>query len=141
CAFLAPSGRVLRETLLVRCDVDALASGAILWQARGGAADVDWFISVGENASVPKGSRDVQVQWAQFWGRNHLGRIVGPRGAGSPPSVRCRERLRPGRVEPADLVLDPTYHPDRPELAVGADLSRQGVNPTALPARQARPRS
>ena len=26
-------------------------------------------------------------------------------------------------IEPADLMLDPPYHPDRPELSVGADLS------------------
>ena len=44
------------------------------------------------------------------------GRITGPRGAGSPPSVRFWEKLRPGRIEPVDLLLNPDYHPDRDRL-------------------------
>ncbi len=57
------------------------------------------------------------------------GRMTGPRGAGSPPSVRFWDRLRPGRIEPADLVLNPDYHPDRDRLNVGADLVRLGITP------------
>jgi serine/threonine-protein kinase len=141
CAFLAVSGRPVRETLLLRCDGDALASGTIFWQASGDAADVDWFINVGDGPP-PNHARDVQIQWVGFWGRTHMGRVFGPRGAGSPPSVRFRERLRAGQaVEPSHLILDPSYHPDRPELAVGADLSRQGIYPSAAPVRQVQPPS
>ena len=57
--------------------------------------------------------------------------------------MRLREKLRPGRIEPVDLTLDPDYHPDRDLLNVGADLrwlaprpSRQpcGPNPRVGPA-------
>ena len=57
------------------------------------------------------------------------GRMTGPRGAGSPPSVRFCEKLRPGRVEPVDLLLNPDYHPDRDTLNVGADLGWLGITP------------
>ena len=141
CAFLAVNGKTAHETVLLRCDADTLAGGTVFWQASDDAADVDWFIYVGDGPAPPNRSRDVQVQWVQFWGRTHMGRVFGPRGAGSPPSVRFRDRLRQGDVEPADLILDQAYHPDRPELAVGADLSRQGIYPAASPGRQGRPRS
>ncbi len=139
CAFLAVGGRTARENLLFRCDADALASGTVLWQASGDAADVDWFINVGEGLTQPNRSRDVQAQWVQFWGRTHMGRLFGPRGG--QPSVRFRDKLRTGRVEPSDLILDQAYHPDRPELTVGADLRRQGIYPSASPGRPGRPRS
>ena len=59
-----------------------------------------------------------------------MGRVTGPRGAGSQPSVRFRDRLRPGQpVEPSDLILDASYHPDRRELRVGADLFATGGYP------------
>ncbi len=57
------------------------------------------------------------------------GRITGPRGAGSAPSVRFLDKLRPGRVEPVDLLLNPDYHPDRDTLNVGADLGWLGITP------------
>ena len=127
CAFLASGNRATRETLLLRCDADALANGTVCWQARDDAAEVDWFLCAGESPLPANRTRDVQQQWVQFWGRNHMGRVMGPR-AGSQPSVRFRDRGRGGQVvEPADLVLDPGYHPDRPELNVGADLSRLGA--------------
>jgi eukaryotic-like serine/threonine-protein kinase len=124
CAFLAMNSRAPRETLLLRCDADALARGAVLWQASDDAAEVDSFLSVGDAPPPSNRLRDVQQQWVQFWGRSHMGRVTGPRGAGSQPSVRFRDRLRPGQaIEPANLILDASYHPNRPELTVGADLS------------------
>jgi serine/threonine-protein kinase len=137
CAFLGPSGGTSRETLLLRGEGDALANGTVFWQANDDAADVDWFIGIGESPP-PNRPRDVQQQWVQFWGRSHMGKVTGPRGSGSKPSVRFRERLRAGQeIEPADLVLDPNYHPDRPTLSVGADLSRLVTVPRpAAPARQ-----
>jgi hypothetical protein len=77
----------------------------------------------------------VQQQWVQFWGPNHMGRVTGQRSSGSRPSAKWfRERRRTAQeLEPADLMLDPAYHPDRPELSVGADLSRIGVVPMAVP--------
>jgi serine/threonine-protein kinase len=128
CAFMSSHGKASRETVLLRCDADALACGSVVWQANDDAAEVDGFVVVGEQSPPSNRARDVQTQWIQFWGRNHIGRVTGPRGPGSPPSVRFRERPRPGQVlEPDDLVLDAAYHPDRPELTVGANLARPRV--------------
>ena len=67
-------------------------------------------------------------QWINFWGSNHQPEITGPRSGSNLPSVRLLEPLKPGRVEPSDLILDPNYHPGRPQLDVGADLSLQGIS-------------
>jgi serine/threonine-protein kinase len=132
CAFLAVSERRARgETVLLRADADALARGTLFWQAVNDAADVDLFTAAGD-APIPQNrGRDVQLLWwTHFWGLNHMSRITG-RGAGGAPSVAFWSRPRPGRIEPADLMLDPSYHPDRPRLTVGADLGRQGIVPRA----------
>ena len=49
-----------RETVLLRCDADALASGTVFWQANDDAADVDWFVAVGEGPPPSNRARDVQ---------------------------------------------------------------------------------
>jgi serine/threonine-protein kinase len=131
CAFLASYARPTRETVLLRADPSALANGSVFWQANNDAADVDIFTALSEGPIQISRTRDVFHQWVSFWGQNHIQRVSGPRGAGSPPSVRLRERLHPGRVEPADLILDPDYHPGRERLTVGADLGRQGIVPKA----------
>jgi serine/threonine-protein kinase len=139
CAFLAMYDRKARETVLLRADADALARGAVSWQASNDAADVDFFIAAGDGPPRQVRSRDVQLQWVHFWGYNHMnGRMTGPRGAGSAHSVRFWEKLRPGRVEPVDLILNPDYHPDRDRLTVGADLGRLGIRPRT--SRNGRPR-
>jgi hypothetical protein len=131
--------RKTRETVLLRADADALARGTVCWQASNDAADVDVFVAAGDGPPPQLRSRDVQSQWVHFWGRNHMsGRITGPRGTGSALSVRFREKLHPGRVEPDDLILIPDYHPDRDRLTVGADLTRLGIKPRI--GRYGRPR-
>jgi eukaryotic-like serine/threonine-protein kinase len=128
CAFLAMYDRRTRETVLLRADAEALAHGAISWQAINDAADVDSFTLAGQGQPPPTRSRDVRIQWTHFWGPSHIREVTGPRGPGSVAGVRLWERLRPGQVEPEDLVLEPGYHPDRSAQAtVGADLSRQGI--------------
>jgi hypothetical protein len=122
------SARAPHETVLLRSEPNALASGTVLWQGRDDAAEVDRFVCAGDGLLPSTRSRDVQQQWVQFWGRNHMGRVYGPRGSGSQASVRFRQSLRPGQsIEPADLILDSGFHPDRQELNVGANLS--GVGP------------
>jgi serine/threonine-protein kinase len=135
CAFLAMYDRPTRETVLLRADADALASGAVFWQAADDDADVDYFVAAGEGLPGPFRARDVQQQWVQFWGRSHMRHIDGPHGSGTAPSVRFREKLHPGRVEPVNLVLEP----GRSQLAVGADLGRQGITPP--PSRSGRTRN
>ena len=131
CAFLAMYDRKTRETVLLRSDADALARGTVSWQASDDAVDVDFFTVAGESVPLPNNRpRDLQLQWVHFWGPGHMnGRMTGPRGSGSGPTVRFWEKLRPGRVEPADLVLNPDHHPDRERLNVGADLGWLGNTP------------
>jgi serine/threonine-protein kinase len=135
CAFLAMYDRPTRETVLLRADADALASGTVFWQAANDAADVDCFIAAGEGPPPSSRNRDVQNQWNRFWGNSHIRNVDGPRGTGSAPTVRFRDKLRPGRVAPADLILDPDYHPGRSQLDQGADLGRQGLGLPLRPER------
>jgi serine/threonine-protein kinase len=132
CAFLANYDRPARETVLLRSDPSALVHGSVFWQAINDAVDVDIFTAL-TDAPVQIGRpRDVLSQWVSFWGRNHMQQITGPGRAGRPPMVLLREKLHPGRVEPADLVLDP----GRRLLSVGADLARQGIVAKSGPARR-----
>jgi len=135
CAFLAMYDRPTRETVLLRADADALACGTVFWQAADDDADVDCFVATGDGLPPPYRSRDVQQQWVHFWGHTHMRHLDGPRGSGSAPSVRFREKLHPGRVEPVNLVLDS----GRSQLTVGADLGRQGI--TLPPPRYNRARN
>ena len=132
CAFVAAYERKSRETVLLRADADALARGTVSWQAKDDAVDVDFFIAAADAPLPTNRMRDLQLQWMHFWGKPHMsGHMIGPRG-GSAPSVRLWEKLRPGRVEPFDLILNP----DRGILNVGADLGWIGPKPrTARPAR------
>jgi serine/threonine-protein kinase len=133
CAFLALSQRRPRETAMLRGDADALARGTVFWQAANDAVDVDLVRAAedGPASTSPNPLRDVQTQWVRFWGPGHMSRITGPHGSRSLPSVRLLDRPRPGRIEPADLILDQDYHPGRDRLDVGADLARQGIVPRA----------
>jgi hypothetical protein len=137
CAFLAMFDHHARDPVLLRGDADALASGTVFWQVGDDATDLDFLISASDRPP-PTRSREVPVQWAQFWGDAHKRGLIVPKGAGS-ATVRFREKLRPGRIDPIDLILDPRYQPDRAELTLGADLTRQGI--TAPGARSARGRN
>jgi serine/threonine-protein kinase len=140
CAFVAMFDRRTRETVLLRADADALSRGAVSWQAVDDAVDVDFFVAAGDAPPSLIRPRDVLTQWIHFWGYSHVnGRITGPRGGGSLPSVRFWDRLHPGRIEPPDLVLNPDYHPDRERLNVGADLGKLGIAPRS--SRYGRPRN
>jgi serine/threonine-protein kinase len=130
CAFLGGAvcyDRRVSDTVLLRVDEEAMAHGTVFWQGSGDAIDVDAFTGAVDEPLSSR-TRDVGFQWVNFWGGNHQTEITGPRSESNLPSVRLWERLRPGRVEPSDLILDPSYHRDRPQLDVGADLSLQGVS-------------
>ncbi len=127
CAFLAMSDRGTQETVLLRSEAGALASGAVSWQASDDAAEVDTFIAVGNGKPTPNRSRDIRLQWISLWGNNHMdGLITGPRRGVSQRSVQFVGKLRPGQIEPVDLVLNPDHHPERRTLNVGADLDWLG---------------
>ena len=90
-------------------DADALARGTLSWQARDDSADVDSFIAVADGPLPSNRSRDAQLQWIHFWGKAHMnGRITGPRVRRRQCACRSAlEKLRPGRIEPVDLILNP----------------------------------
>jgi serine/threonine-protein kinase len=126
CAFLTLSETRTREATLLRVDAEAFAGGSLFWQSQGDAYEVDRTIVAGEGTAEPSGPREVRVQWEQFWNSNHLTRpVTALRGS----SFRLRERPHPGRLEPPDLILDPQYHPQRPQLDVGADLRSLRIDP------------
>ncbi len=127
CAFLGSYERRVSETVLLRVDEEAMAHGTVFWQGSGDAVDVDAFTAAVDE-QLPGRSRDVGLQWTNFWGSSHQSEVTGPRLGSNLPSVRFLERLKPGRVEPADLILDPSYHLYRPQLDVGADLSLQAIS-------------
>ena len=104
-----------------------MALGTAFWQGGGEAVEVNAFTAAVDEPLLSR-SRDVGFQWVNFWGSNHQTEITGPRSGSNLPSVRHFERLRPGRVEPSDLILDPNYHLGRQQLDVGADLSLQGAS-------------
>lgn len=108
CAFLGSYERRV-STVLLRADEQAMAHGTLFWQGNGDAVEVDCFTAAADEP-VSNRSRDVVFQWVNFWGGNHLSEITGPHSVSNLPSVRLWERLKPGRVEPSDLILDPTYH-------------------------------
>ncbi len=132
------------KPVLLRADADALARGTIFWQESDDLVDVDFFHAAGEGLPVNfNRTREFQHQWVDFWGSNHIKRVSGPRGSGSGLRVRFKGKLRPGQVEPVDLVLDPEYHPGRDGLNVGADLARQGITADAArngPSQNHRPK-
>ncbi len=127
CAFLSPFDRRPREGVLLRADADSIAKGAFFWQENDDAIEVDCFAAAGDSTMPAGRTRDLNTQWIAIWGKSHVSRLTGPRGAGgSSPSARLSERLHPGQVAPEDLILDAATHPGRAKLTVGADLVRQG---------------
>ncbi len=112
-----------------------MAHGTVFWEGSGDAVEVDTFTAAVDEPLANR-SRDVGFQWVSFWGGNHQLEITGPRAGSNLPSVKLWERLKPGRVEPPDLILDPNYHLGR-ALDVGADLSLQGISRRpAVPVRR-----
>lgn len=132
CAFLDTYDRRASETALLRVDEEAMAGGALFWQANGDAYVVNTFTAAGTDPP-PDRPQDTVHKWVNFWGANHIRDVSGPRIGSNHPTVRPLDRPRPGRVEPSDLILDPTYHPFRSQLDVGADLFMMGISPRSSP--------
>ena len=139
CAFFGGYDRPAREGVLLRVDPESFAHGALFWQAAGDAFEVPVFTAVMDApASIEKRRPDVTHQWIDLWGADHLQGVHGPRPPYHAPSARpVVSRLKPGRVKPGDLFVDPTYPSDgSPPRDLGADLSRLGFSPSVVPARR-----
>jgi len=126
-AYLTAYPRFADETVLLRGDEDSLAHADYFWQDFNDALDVECFMSTTAAGSTAGRSRDVVLQWAHFWGPSHIRRVTGPRLSNKGPSVRFLDKLQPGKVEPADLVLDPDYYPGRTSLDLGAEPDKLGI--------------
>jgi serine/threonine-protein kinase len=137
CAFLGKFQPPSRESVLLRVAPTAMSMGVPFWQGSGDAFDVINFTARTDATPTTNPFPDVRRQWMNLWGPNHFGSVTRPSITGT-SSVHTLSRLRPGRIDVADLKLDPDYHPGRSTLAVGADLSRLPVPPPT--ARGDRPR-
>lgn len=135
-AFLDGSNRIPREGVLLRVDPDAFARGVLFWQAVGDAYEVGRFLAGSDTPPVPNVRPDVRQQWVDLWGANHIRDVSGPSLASRTPGVRTLERLRPGDIVPGDLALDPSFHPGRKALDVGADPRRLGLPTVRTPRRR-----
>lgn len=111
--------RPVRESVLLRGDEECFARGEVFWMQSNDAIELFGFAAA-TGAPPSNRQRDIVAQWVGLWGTDHIRGVSGPRPGGSAPSVRFRTVTRPGRVEPADLVLDADHHPGRPWLDLGA---------------------
>jgi serine/threonine-protein kinase len=129
CAFFGTYDRPAHESALLRADADALAHGAVFWQAVGDVYEVPNLVATGD-LPVPSAPRrpDVRRAWPDFWGDRHVYAVSGTRPNGQ-PSARLVGRLRPGDVAPGDLAIV-EYPPGRRPGDLGADFTRLGITPT-----------
>ena len=135
-AFLDGSNRIPREGALLRVEPDTFARGGLFWHAYNDAYEVGRFIAGTDNPPAPDVRPNVRQQWVDLWGSNHIRGVSGPSLASRTPGVRTLERLRPGDIGPGDLVLDPSFHPGRKALDVGADPRRLGLPTVRSPRRR-----
>ena len=140
CVFWTLSDRRVRDrdAVLLRADADALAGGALFWQARNDVNELDLVTAAGDTPPPPNRARDAQLQWVNLCASNHMNPVSGPHGVNGAHIVQFLERLRLGRavrveeLVPADLILEPDHHSGRSELDVGADLTLQGIAPRSV---------
>jgi serine/threonine-protein kinase len=124
--FLASYDRIT-ETVLLRADEVAMAAGVLFWQENNDIIQTDSLVAAGESPPSSR-SGDVVLYWTNVWGNNHIRGVLGTRLRSSQPYVRLYAPLRTGKVRPSDLLLDPSYHPGRPGLDVGANFSPQDLD-------------
>lgn len=117
-----------RESVLFRAEESSFDRGEVFWRQTNDAIEVFGFAAAGAGQPSFK-TRDIGPQWVALWGTANIRGIAGPRPNASSPSVRFRGTTRPDRIEPGMLILDPSYHPGRPKLDLGAEPSRLGVAP------------
>lgn len=134
CVFLTLSDRRSLDAALLRVDADAMAGGCLYWQSDSDAYDLEQVTVAGEVPPPLSRTRDLSYQWLQFRNSNRMGGFVGPRA----PAIRLRDRPRPGRLEPSDLILESTERGRQGPLEVGADVASLGVaarDPRMIPPR------
>ncbi len=120
-------GRTPSTTVLLRADAEALSRGTVLWQSTNDAYHLSHYLIGGLATPQPVSFPEIGKLWVDVWGPSH---IRNPRTDAS--GVRfVSDRLTPGEVTPADLVLQPDGPRSRGRAEVGADLERLGITPSA----------
>jgi eukaryotic-like serine/threonine-protein kinase len=130
CAFVDRYERPRNTTVLFRADPEAIAQGALTWQASGDSYDLAHFTGATNLPPSTDLGPDVKHQWIDLWGPNHIDKsVTGPTLQGGRASVRLANNpLHPGAIAPGDLRLEWTNatseSPPRATRAVdiGADL-------------------
>ncbi len=129
CAFLDAFVGRTRTAALLRSRGRAIERGLVAWQADRDAYDIGLFLS-GDQAPSPLPRADYRPQWERLWGRSHVVEVAGPTAGRREPAARfADDRLAPGRIAPANLVLATPTRTVPPEI--GADLRRLGLAPAA----------
>ena len=105
-------------TVLLRSNAEALAGGALVWQSNRDAYAVSQFVTTGDIDHAPTSFPDLRRDWVNFWGDGHVLQPLEAKGL-----VKLgRERLRPGVVEPKDVVVR-AVNPRGQAPELGADAS------------------
>jgi serine/threonine protein kinase len=133
CAWLDPFDRAGAPStaLILRADTDALARGVLIWQSQADAFGLNAFLATGDDAPRPSSFPDLRRDWVAVWGPTH---VLGPVEASV--VVRTpRERILPGKVQPADLALLPPDPRRGPAVSVGADAVRLPLDLELSPPR------
>ncbi len=127
CAFLDlyDRGRTPSNSVLLRMDPGALDTGSVVWQSAQDAYRVTHYVVRGTDSPPPVSFPDVQRQWQDFWGTDH---VQDPIGEGHAPRFEV-DRLKLGAVKPSDLVLEPPG-PNNRVPPTGADLTKMGISPS-----------
>jgi serine/threonine-protein kinase len=123
--------------VVLRVRDDSLGRGALFWQAQNDAYEVHGYSARDDSAPPASLRPNLQRQWIGLWGKRHIRNTSGTSltgAAAAVPSVRFYSRIPADGAAPADLELDPSYHPGRPRLSLGADLARLKV-PSRRPRR------
>ena len=126
-----------RQSTVLRVLDEGFYQGLVLWQAAGDAYDVGHFAAAGDGPPLAlAGGVDVRRQWVELWGKSHVTGVTGPGKSGPGPGVRLViGKLKPAKVEPGDLALDPK---ERRGSEIGADYRRLRLVPSAKGAPSSR---
>ena len=124
------------RSVLLQAEPGSLAHGTVFWQASGDAFEVPVFAAAGETPPGPGGNpaarrHDVNQNWAALWGDVHFHNVIGPKGPSGTPSTRLLARLRPGEIDPRDLIIDMNFPPGRKHHEIGVDFATLGIIPTS----------
>ena len=141
-AFIDAYDRPVQDdvSVLLRVDAQAMGQGTVAWQSSGDVYDWTHFALAGGGPPPANTRPDVQHQWVDLWGRNHVSNASGPGLNGVKPRVRAViGRIHLGGVRPGDFALENVRAADaKKPVSVGADFGALGINPST--SNQPRPR-